>query len=134
MTSKDDARLLGRHPEFARMSLKPGLGYGALHEVAKTLVGHDLDRRLVDVPSSLRHGAKMRPLGRYLTQNLRELVGHEKEAPPELLAEIEEAMRSVREDAFDRSISLSDAIVEANDGKRASMISRYNIYKQRKSI
>ena len=77
MTAADDTRLKGRYPEFARMSLRPGIGYGALSEVANTLCAYDLDRRLVDVPSALRHGAKEYPLGRYLQRNLREIIGRD---------------------------------------------------------
>lgn len=38
MTRADDLRLNGRHPEFARMSLRPGIGADAMHEVASTLL------------------------------------------------------------------------------------------------
>ena len=75
MTAKDDFRLGNRHPEFARMSLKPGIGYHALHEIASQLMHFNLDSSQVDVPSTLRHGKKELPLGRYLMKNLRLMVG-----------------------------------------------------------
>lgn len=134
MTGEKDERLNGRYPEFARMSLRPGIGYGALSEVAATLRAYDLDRRLVDVPSTLRHGSRELPLGRYLQRNLREMCGRDAEAPPEVVAEIARSLQVVREDAFENSVSLSEAIVEAEAGKRASMIARYKIYQQRRTI
>lgn len=75
MTAPDDERLRGRHPEFSRMSLKPGLGFGPMHDVASDLLsGGDF----VDVPSSLPFGeGSSLPLGRYLRRNLRLLVGRD---------------------------------------------------------
>lgn len=74
MTSKDDPRLNGRHPEFARMSLKPAIGLNAMHEVASSVLHHE-----VDAPQALRHGSATLPLGRYLTDKLREFTGNEKD-------------------------------------------------------
>lgn len=75
MTKPDDPRLNGRYPEFARMSLRPGIGAGALDELTdffKTDLGVSLLNRTGDVPLSLRHGGKDLPLGRYLRSKLRE--------------------------------------------------------------
>lgn len=85
MTSKDDPRLFGRHPEFARRSLKPGLGHGMLHDLASQIMALNLDTPQGDVPSSLRHGGRMMPLGRYLRRQLRLLLGKEANATPETL-------------------------------------------------
>lgn len=97
LTKEDDPRLNGRHPEFARMSTRPGLGYDALHEVASTLMQFNLDER-DDVPSSLQHGKKILPLGRYLRQNLRLMVGKEKNAPSSTVAKAQEKMQTVLDD------------------------------------
>lgn len=95
MTRWDDPRLMGRHPEFARMSLRPGIGSDAMLELAEALKKSQLDKRL-DVPSSLRHGAKSLPLGRYLRGTLRELIGREKGAPQEVLNQLEDALYPLR--------------------------------------
>lgn len=74
MTRKDDERLQGRYPEFARMSLRPGIGAPAIQSVAEALqnkAGWDEIDRLGDVPSVLRHGRKSLPLGRYMRTRLR---------------------------------------------------------------
>lgn len=77
MTSVRDEKvkawLNGRHPEFARMSRKPGIGAPAMKEIADRIEEYgDLILEDGDVPLSLRHGSKKMPLGRYLRQKLRE--------------------------------------------------------------
>lgn len=78
MTKGDDPRLCGRHPEFARMSLRPGLAATAMTDLASVLfteVGQSSLALTGDVPSVLQHGKKKWPLGRYLRRKLREAVG-----------------------------------------------------------
>lgn len=56
MTSHLDPRLGGRHPEFARMSLRPGIGAPAVGDIADTLTtgpGCDALARVGDVPHAL---------------------------------------------------------------------------------
>lgn len=99
MTSKNDLRLGNRHPEFARMSLRPGIGYDALHEVASQLMSFDLDTSQADVPSALRHGKKELPLGRYLTRNLRRMIGRDEKTPEAVLQARKEEMLPLRQAA-----------------------------------
>jgi hypothetical protein len=89
MTKADDKRLDGRHPEFARMSLKPGIGANAIPDVASAMMQYKLESR-GDVPVALRHGSSELPLGRYLRRQLRLQVGLDDKAPPEVV----EALRT----------------------------------------
>lgn len=78
MTKADDPRLNGRHPEFARMSNRPGIGAAAMDDLANLLFTKHGSKQLAltgDVPTSLKHGSKNMPLGRYLRRKLREKVG-----------------------------------------------------------
>lgn len=80
MTNVDDPRLAGRHPEFARMSLRPGIGALAMPDVAGALSdvhGARLLSEAGDVPLALRHGGRSLPLGRYLRRKLRDELGFE---------------------------------------------------------
>lgn len=80
MTKVGDPRLGGRHPEFARMSRKPGLGSLVVPELAELLSDHAGALAIArdgDVPMSLNHGRKSLPLGRYLRRKLREELGFE---------------------------------------------------------
>lgn len=73
--------------EFSRMSLRPGIGAGAMDDVARSLsgdVGLDSVAAACDVPTVLRHGKRLLPLGRYLRRQLRGKLGFaSKDTPPE---------------------------------------------------
>lgn len=108
MTSKDDPRLNGRHPEFARMSLRPGIGSDYMYEVASVLLDHDIMSSQGDVPSSLRVGSRMMPIGRFLRRKLRTYVGMEAEAPRSSVLEHHLRMRVMQEAAFALGLSPKD--------------------------
>lgn len=116
LTSRDDPRLNGRHPEFSRMSRRPGIGYDFMHEVASTVLQHDLSVD-EDVPTTLRHGSRTLPLGRYLTRRLRKLTGRDEKAPQTKLDAIAEELRPLREIAFDNSRSFKQEVVKDGDQK-----------------
>lgn len=130
MTAPDDMRLLGRHPEFARMSLRPGIGADAMHDVASTILEFNLETSQTDVPSALRHGSRNLPLGRYLTRRLRVLTGKDPNAPQETLDKIQEELRPLRETAFNNSASFKKTFVEANAQKVLNMETKTKIYKK----
>lgn len=73
--------------EFSRMSLRPGIGAGAMGDVARALssdYGLDSIIQNYDVPSVLKHGKRMLPIGRYLKRELRRHMGFaSKETPQE---------------------------------------------------
>lgn len=141
MTKWDDERLQGRHPEFARMSNgggksgKGGIGKDALWDIADILLKYDLDKKLVDVPSSLGHGRKKYPLGPYLRRCLREIIGRDRSAPQEVYDEIAEALRPLREAARESKThwTLKSQIVK--EGKQAvlNMESRRKVRRGRRA-
>ena len=70
--------LNGRFPEFARMSLKPGIGAPALDTIQHMLEtehGCNLIHELNDVPDLIKIGGKQMLLGSYLKNKLRERIG-----------------------------------------------------------
>lgn len=71
--------LLGsRLPEFARMSLKPGIGATAVPAIGRTLttdIGCDIIIDRGDVPTALKMENRSMALGRYLRRKLREELG-----------------------------------------------------------
>lgn len=78
MTSVRDERLQGRYPEFARMSLKPGIGGDAIDPIGSfstSEVGSRVLLRDSDVPAVIRADGAVWPLGRYLRSRIRMQCG-----------------------------------------------------------
>jgi len=139
MTRADDVRLCGRNPEFARMSLRPGIGGDATWELADAHLQWCGDA--VDVATALRHGARILPLGRYLTQRLRAQTGRPVNAPEEVIAKIEAEVLDVRmvaEEIGGRQgwrLVMKDLVVQKNQGHIDRVEGRERIFgKRRKGI
>lgn len=79
LTQAGDPRLVGRVPEFARMSNRPGLGTRAMSVIADELTRSEAGAKYFkdfgDVPRSVRVGRRLVPLDRYLIRKLREAYG-----------------------------------------------------------
>lgn len=136
MTHRQDPRLAGRDPEFARMSLKPGLGLDMMHEAASAFLEHDLEQSESDVPVTLRHGSRMMPLGRYLRKNLRKMVGRDEKTPPEILAAQQKEMLSLYASKLNDPsfVSIKTALVEKDKGTNWSQSGKAKLYKQVKKL
>lgn len=130
MTHRQDPRLNGREPEFARMSNRPGIAAGFMWDAASAHLQFNLEHRLADVPVSLAHGKRQLPLGRYLRKKYRTYIGKDEKTPPEVLAQIAEEVRDVRETAFNNSESFQEAL--ANSRKQSLLNLESKISLQRK--
>lgn len=137
MTSAGDARLGGRHPEFSRMSLRPGIGGDAMWEVADVLMRYDLDETEVDVPNGLRHGGRILPLGRYLQRRVRSFVGKDEGTPDEIIEKIDAELLPLRLAAksSESSPALSQHVVRENKGRVARLEAKTRIFgKKRETL
>lgn len=142
MTSKDDARLNGRHPEFARMSNRPGIGANFMHYVASTVLEFNLAGSAADVPSQLRHGKRLLPLGRYLRMKLRKYSGLDEKTPEKVLSQLFDELQPLRNLAQATSdetgekygAALKRLIIEQSDQAVVNMETRGRIFKDRRSI
>lgn len=142
MTNKNDSRLNGRIPEFATMSLKPGIGALAMNNVAESLTtdfGCDLIDEIGDVPSTLLQGKKNFPLGRYLKMKLRERLGFEEtNTPKEILKDLSFDMCQLHEEdarvAKEKKKSLWLYQKEIREQKIKNLEAKQNIYTKKGSI
>lgn len=138
-TSPSHEALRGRFPEFARMSLKPGIGAGMMDDVASSLMEFGLDR-LEDVPAVLAHGRQKWPLGRYLRQQLRKRIGRDPKAPLATIKALEEKLRPLREAAAVyappglKSAFFKSEILGASVGSRRNIEARAQRYRKRGSV
>lgn len=121
-----------RTAPFSRMSNKPGIGAGAMDDVASALLMAEFKGE--DVPNQLLHGQKRWPLGRYLVRRLRERMGREKNAPEATLDKMDQAMSEMRETAFENSSSFKEEIVNRGVTRRASLEFWQSIRDQGKSL
>lgn len=138
MTRESDVRLDSREPEFARMSLRPGIGADAMVDVASTLkaISYGGD----DVPSSLRHGSRELPLGRYLVRRLRVLMGRDPGSPGyddeemqrlRVLAQAYSDKSVYAEGSFNQEV-FKKLLVESKTPQVNAMIGRRKIYERGK--
>lgn len=145
MTRWDDPRLGNRHPEFCRMSLKPGIGYGALKRVALTIARYDLLSPEGDVPVTLIHGTTHWPLGRYLRKKLRKELGLNEIAPHVLSAEAayrwyhsEEnaGLRALQKASIDdpQNPSLKAHMIAASEALRAQIQKRLELFTRKQTL
>lgn len=134
MTDKSDPRLDGRYPEFARMSLKPGIAGDAMWELSDVLLKYDLVK--VDVPSRLATGKKMLPLGRYLMRRTRKFVGMDESTPDEVMEELDAEMLALRlaAKADNENPSLKSRVVDKNLGKILQVEARSELYRKRRVV
>lgn len=136
MTRTDDVRLGNRHPEFARMSLRPGIGYSAMHELASVHLQYLSEAS--DVTPLLRHANKKMPLGRYLTRSLRALTGRGMNAPLETIQKAQEEMQTLRDSTWDlpphskRKEIFKKMILDKYKGNVVNMEAKYKLYGKKK--
>lgn len=146
MTQKEDVRLNGRHPEFARMSLRPGIGALAVEDIYNALRNpHGIKELLTtgDVPLSLKMGNKTLPLGRYIRRKLRARLGIYNEntgeigsVPQTVLDSYKNELQTLYENSifYEEGLSLKDAFVAVNKQKVLNLETRTKIYQSRRSL
>lgn len=95
-------KLQGRRPEFARMSLKPGIGATAIKNLISftehTRWGPTLHKS-IDAPAVLRNGGLILPLGRYLKRKWREGLGRSQDTPKSVLGQYCSELQELYEEA-----------------------------------
>lgn len=143
MTRKEDPRLQGRTPEFAIMSNRPGIGAGAIRTIADDLLsvaGRRYLDQAQDVPSALRTGGKLLPLGRYLKEQLRghviragAILAVQGDTPQARLYQAQMlAMRQAAKPGPLGPRTLAEAIELSFQGRRAALEARERFSKEKR--
>lgn len=133
----------GQRPEFHRMSLRPGIGFGAVADIGRALsadAGLEFVARTGDVPNSLRHGSRVLPLGRYLRRGLRGELGFgSKDTPSEAtrlyvmqLLQDAEAVRTLNPKM--KGKYGSRILLDMNKQKVINLESRFRVHDSRRSL
>lgn len=134
MTHKEDTRLNGRHPEFARQSLRPGLGRNAVPGLVDVSRARLLAGTANDVPTAVRIQGKISPLGRYIRTQLRKELGGDGKAPQEVIDQMEAEMLPLlaASRADPENITLKKQLVAKARGEIASLKAKMEIFNTRK--
>lgn len=144
---KSLATLAGRHPEFARMSLRPGIGASAMVDVADELTtekGSYVIEANQDVPSILNHAGKSMPLGRYLRSKLRKEIGGEEKMRAIALQKYQGELRELSKEAQANEkfsagrewswSTLKEYVQWKSEGKIINMKKRAKIFQKKGSL
>lgn len=78
----------GRHPQFTRMSLRPGIGANAIKSLVISGVRSRQRmwlKKSIDAPVVLKKSGSILPLGRYLRRKWREALGRSPDTPKSAL-------------------------------------------------
>lgn len=136
--------LQSRHPEFSRMSLKPGIGGLAISDIAESLNNIHGQQLIIDngdVPASLQHGSRSWPLGRYLRSKLREEVGLDAEkVKAETIirwsAEMDEFYKAkgITVTGPFKEIYRKDAVIEDGTQAARNQEKRFNLFSKKRGI
>lgn len=147
LTRSDDDRLEGRRPEFARMSMRPGIAAGYAPEVARSLLQKNALSGAVDVPSQMQLGERVVPIPRFLRLKLRSEVGRSEKTPASVLEELEKKLLPLRARAERlaasplNGYSPSKALVrsifqrllsEEHQGAAGSKVARFKIFQSKR--
>ena len=136
MTSKDDPRLHGRHPEFSRQSNRPGLGAHAVRIIAEALKKEGSN----EAPFYVKRGNHDLMLGRYLVSKLRTEMYSEEEIEAikqQWVSEASEELHALHAQARSdpewnkKAITNASLLLEKNKGKIASMLAKQKITESR---
>lgn len=145
MTQADDPRLLGRYPEFARMSNRPGIGAASVEAIADVLFngpGYDEFIKLGDVPRQIKIGGKTVPLGRYLRNKLRDAIGMDSATREKIKQEFFNEMSILQKAAYISEkektgafpVSYKEKILSDNKQKILNLETRTTIFEGKKSL
>lgn len=136
MTAADDERLRGRHPEFATMSLRPGIGHDAIVALSRDVAAFapKSDEAVNGVHTVVAEGRRF-PAGRYLSRISRKALGLEPGCSDDKFYELSQRYAAmVLADPDWRKKSSVQCIVDAHEQKRLNQASTRKIFETLRKI
>lgn len=129
-----------KHPEFTRMSLRPGIAAAAAEDIARSLdneFGKEEILNAGDVPSILYHSSRGLPLGRYLRAKIRAACGVDGERVRDSNSrrysmEMSELYRDVLRREGNSNKGLRRIITDSNGQKALNQESVFKIFTHKK--
>lgn len=143
LTAKGDPRLvcgkrgkdlLFKHPEFVRMSRRPGIGSDAIRKIAKDLVKYKDHLPDQDVPDRLTLMGRNLPLDKYIKNELRDAMGLPKKASPEREASYRQRMLDMQAAAEEAGLSLPAYAKREGEKVEKIMKAKYEALKQEQKL
>lgn len=141
-----EEKLKGRHPEFVRMSLNPGIGALAIKTFAMTTAQSRMARYVTesfDVPAALLKSGSVLPLGRYLKRKWREALRRDQDTPAEVLGRYQadlqkefDAQKQILRAAGTPECFIDPGSIyqKKNSQKIKNVEARFKIHQQRRSL
>lgn len=133
-TRRDDYRLRGKEPEFSTKSLRPGLGAFAIDVLADAYLKSGVEIGL-DVPTYFEFGGQKYPLGRYLTNRLRNKIGIDDAQARAIRTTLSrQKMHDLRASAEKNQVSLKEEYQTQNSQKILNWKARRKIHKRKDKL
>lgn len=125
--------LQGRSAEFARMSLRPGIGAGCA-----PLISEAIAYKSCEIPGQLRMDGTLVPLGRYLKRKVREQFANEAEIhkyeKEVWLRSVHEEFLKDKEEAKEKGITIEKLRKERRIQRFLNAVAKHRVHKQRRSL
>lgn len=129
---KEDDRV----QEFARMSLRPGLGFGAVERLA-ALISDEKYKHLFQgnstIPDGLRHGPTFLPFDRYIKGKLCQVLEYDADCAEYLSELTAKYLKAQRLDP-DSLQPLVDMLLDESSGRNVQIERRFKIFNTRNKI
>lgn len=128
-TGSDDARLY-KHPEFSRMSRRPGIGASAAASIGAGLERFRETLPNGDAPESIQIGEKKYPLDRFMRDKIRNAMGLPAGATEQAQIAQSIKLQEMQAEADQAGLPLQKYLRQKGQAKEKAMKSRYDARKR----
>lgn len=126
----------GLQKEFAIMSRKPGIGANCIEKLVELFTNEETGKWFdvqSNLPTSLMHGHRSLPLGRYLTNKLRDVLGIDNDIKPFLLQMFYKHLEAKQSGKYFGNY-LESILIDESKQRNLQLAAIHKIYRQRTQI